>query len=44
LKIAAEQARKEGMKLYELNALINVALIEEVCRLYEDAHAHMQRA
>lgn len=44
LKIAAEQANKEKMKLYELNALINLALIEEVGKAYEDALTHMERA
>ena len=38
------EANKAGETLYELNVLINLALIEEVDGLYEEALSHMERA
>jgi tetratricopeptide (TPR) repeat protein len=44
LKIALEQANRAGETLYELNVLINLALVLEIDGDYEEALTHLQRA
>jgi tetratricopeptide (TPR) repeat protein len=44
LKVALNEASNAKEVLYELNVLINLALVEECNKLYEDALTHMERA
>lgn len=44
LRVASEQSNRTGDALYELNILINLALVEELVEKFEDALAHMERA